>query len=181
MLRKTKQFLVLSVITHPWVYSSSEPGLSRSLQWLQRPSRITAVLGTDAVLECSVSGYPTPSFQWRRGEELIQSWCVFLFCYSTNGGPLRPHRKRNLLTFCDVSSHENLLILHKPQHRVLTFIFSAGTRSTRFWRAVIWSSGVSPMTTPGATAVRRPTRMRTSARKQNWVFLVRKTWLFCSS
>lgn len=76
---------MLSVITHPWVCSSSEPGLSRSLQWLQRPSRITAVLGTDAVLECSVSGYPTPSFQWRRGEELIQSWCVFLFCYSTNG------------------------------------------------------------------------------------------------
>ncbi|XP_058473190.1 netrin receptor DCC isoform X4 [Solea solea] len=51
-----------------------EPGLSRGLQWLQRPSRVTALLGTDAILECSVSGYPTPSFQWRRGEELIQSW-----------------------------------------------------------------------------------------------------------
>uniref|UniRef100_A0A3Q3WKH0 DCC netrin 1 receptor n=1 Tax=Mola mola TaxID=94237 RepID=A0A3Q3WKH0_MOLML len=53
-----------------------EPGLSRNLQFLQRPSRVMALLGTDAVLECSVSGYPTPSFQWRRGEELIQSWSV---------------------------------------------------------------------------------------------------------
>uniref|UniRef100_A0A672I704 DCC netrin 1 receptor n=1 Tax=Salarias fasciatus TaxID=181472 RepID=A0A672I704_SALFA len=46
-----------------------EPGLNRSLQFLQRPSRVTALLGTDAVLECSASGYPTPSIQWRRGEE----------------------------------------------------------------------------------------------------------------
>lgn len=54
----------------------SEPGVSRSLQFLQRPSRVSALLGTDAVLECSASGYPTPSIQWRRGEELIQSWSV---------------------------------------------------------------------------------------------------------
>ncbi|KAF3847091.1 hypothetical protein F7725_020119, partial [Dissostichus mawsoni] len=32
------------------------------------------MLGTDAVLECSASGYPTPGIQWRRGEEMIQSW-----------------------------------------------------------------------------------------------------------
>ncbi|XP_047228250.1 netrin receptor DCC [Girardinichthys multiradiatus] len=51
-----------------------EPGLSRNLQFLQRPSRVTALLGTDAVLECSASGYPTPNIQWRRGEEIIQSW-----------------------------------------------------------------------------------------------------------
>uniref|UniRef100_A0A8C3AV45 DCC netrin 1 receptor n=1 Tax=Cyclopterus lumpus TaxID=8103 RepID=A0A8C3AV45_CYCLU len=51
-----------------------EPGVSRNLQFLQRPSSGTALLGTDAVLECSASGYPTPSIQWRRGEELIQSW-----------------------------------------------------------------------------------------------------------
>ncbi|XP_017158714.1 netrin receptor DCC, partial [Poecilia reticulata] len=51
-----------------------EPGLSRNLQFLQRPSRVSALLGTDAVLECSASGYPTPGIQWRRGEELIQSW-----------------------------------------------------------------------------------------------------------
>ncbi|XP_040929162.1 netrin receptor DCC isoform X3 [Betta splendens] len=51
-----------------------EPGVSRTLQFLQRPTRVTALLGTDAVLECSASGYPTPSIQWRRGEELIQSW-----------------------------------------------------------------------------------------------------------
>ncbi|KAM8828630.1 netrin receptor DCC isoform 3-T3 [Spinachia spinachia] len=51
-----------------------EPGVSRNLQFLQRPSSGTALLGSDAVLECSASGYPTPSIQWRRGEELIQSW-----------------------------------------------------------------------------------------------------------
>ncbi|XP_035524142.1 netrin receptor DCC-like [Morone saxatilis] len=51
-----------------------EPGVSRNLQFLQRPSRVTALLGADAVLECSASGYPTPTIQWRRGEELIQSW-----------------------------------------------------------------------------------------------------------
>lgn len=56
----------------------SEPGVSRNLQFLQRPSRVMAQLGTDAVLECSASGYPTPSIQWRRGEELIQSWCVWM-------------------------------------------------------------------------------------------------------
>uniref|UniRef100_A0A3P8U446 DCC netrin 1 receptor n=1 Tax=Amphiprion percula TaxID=161767 RepID=A0A3P8U446_AMPPE len=49
-----------------------EPGVTRNLQFLQRPSRVSALLGTDAVLECSASGYPTPSIQWRRGEELIQ-------------------------------------------------------------------------------------------------------------
>ncbi|XP_029921589.1 netrin receptor DCC, partial [Myripristis murdjan] len=50
-----------------------EPGLSRSLQFLQRPAAVTALLGTDAVLECSASGFPTPSFQWRRGDELLLS------------------------------------------------------------------------------------------------------------
>ncbi|XP_061836583.1 netrin receptor DCC isoform X4 [Nerophis lumbriciformis] len=50
-----------------------EPGLNRNLQFLQRPLRVTAVLGTDAVLECSTSGYPTPSILWRRGEEVIQT------------------------------------------------------------------------------------------------------------
>uniref|UniRef100_A0A7N6BTD5 DCC netrin 1 receptor n=1 Tax=Anabas testudineus TaxID=64144 RepID=A0A7N6BTD5_ANATE len=59
-----------------------EPGVSRSVQFLQRPSRVTALLGTDAVLECSASGYPTPSIQWRRGEELIQSWCYSLLAGS---------------------------------------------------------------------------------------------------
>uniref|UniRef100_A0A8D3DXY2 Netrin receptor DCC n=1 Tax=Scophthalmus maximus TaxID=52904 RepID=A0A8D3DXY2_SCOMX len=51
-----------------------EPGVSRNLQFLQRPSRVAALLGTDAVLECSASGYPTPSVQWTRGDEQIQSW-----------------------------------------------------------------------------------------------------------
>ncbi|XP_061887387.1 netrin receptor DCC-like [Entelurus aequoreus] len=50
-----------------------EPGLNRNLQFLQRPLRVTAVLGTDTVLECSTSGYPTPSILWRKGEEVIQT------------------------------------------------------------------------------------------------------------
>ncbi|XP_068608859.1 netrin receptor DCC [Brachionichthys hirsutus] len=51
-----------------------ETGDPRKLQFLQHPSKASALLGSDAVLECSTSGYPTPSVQWRRGEELIQSW-----------------------------------------------------------------------------------------------------------
>ncbi|XP_075993488.1 netrin receptor DCC [Genypterus blacodes] len=51
-----------------------EPGLSRTLHFLQRPSTLTALLGSIAVLECSASGYPTPIITWRRGEERIQSW-----------------------------------------------------------------------------------------------------------
>ncbi|XP_037548460.1 netrin receptor DCC [Nematolebias whitei] len=54
--------------------STGEPGVIRNLQFLQRPTRVSAPLGTDAVLECSASGYPTPSIQWRRGDEVIQSW-----------------------------------------------------------------------------------------------------------
>uniref|UniRef100_A0A665TCZ0 DCC netrin 1 receptor n=1 Tax=Echeneis naucrates TaxID=173247 RepID=A0A665TCZ0_ECHNA len=59
-----------------------EPGVSRNLQFLRQPSRVTALLGTDAVLECAASGYPTPSIQWRRGEEPIQSWCYSLLAGS---------------------------------------------------------------------------------------------------
>uniref|UniRef100_A0A4W6F5W9 DCC netrin 1 receptor n=1 Tax=Lates calcarifer TaxID=8187 RepID=A0A4W6F5W9_LATCA len=61
-----------------------EPGVTRNLQFLQRPSRVMALLGTDAILECSASGYPTPSIQWRRGEELIQSWCKYSLLAGSN-------------------------------------------------------------------------------------------------
>ncbi|KAM6985917.1 netrin receptor DCC [Aplochiton taeniatus] len=50
-----------------------EPGVSRGLVFLQRPLRVTTLLGRDAVLECSASGFPTPTFQWMRGDEMIQS------------------------------------------------------------------------------------------------------------
>uniref|UniRef100_A0AAR2M124 DCC netrin 1 receptor n=1 Tax=Pygocentrus nattereri TaxID=42514 RepID=A0AAR2M124_PYGNA len=50
-----------------------EPGVVRNLVFLQRPMKITALQGKDAVLECSGSGYPTPSFYWMRGNEMIQS------------------------------------------------------------------------------------------------------------
>lgn len=50
-----------------------EPGVSRSLVFLQRPQRVTSLQGKDAVLECSASGFPTPSFHWMRGEEMIHS------------------------------------------------------------------------------------------------------------
>ncbi|XP_073716401.1 netrin receptor DCC isoform X3 [Misgurnus anguillicaudatus] len=50
-----------------------EPGVLRSLVFLQKPMKVTALQGKDAVLECSASGYPNPSFYWMRGSELIQS------------------------------------------------------------------------------------------------------------
>ncbi|KAJ8007460.1 hypothetical protein DPEC_G00117730 [Dallia pectoralis] len=50
-----------------------EPGTTRGLLFLQRPQRVTSLLGRDAVLECSASGFPTPTFHWMRGEERIQS------------------------------------------------------------------------------------------------------------
>ncbi|KAK2816160.1 hypothetical protein Q7C36_022431 [Tachysurus vachellii] len=49
-----------------------EPGVARNLVFLQRPMKVTALQGRDAVLECSASGYPTPSFYWMRGSEMIQ-------------------------------------------------------------------------------------------------------------
>uniref|UniRef100_A0AAX7VY69 DCC netrin 1 receptor n=1 Tax=Astatotilapia calliptera TaxID=8154 RepID=A0AAX7VY69_ASTCA len=61
-----------------------EPGVSRNLQFLQSPTRVTALLGSDAVLECSASGYPTPSIQWRTGEELIQSWSKYSLLAGSN-------------------------------------------------------------------------------------------------
>ncbi|XP_059404933.1 netrin receptor DCC-like isoform X1 [Carassius carassius] len=50
-----------------------EPGVVRALTFLQRPQKVMALQGRDAVLECSASGFPNPSFYWMRGDELIQS------------------------------------------------------------------------------------------------------------
>ncbi|XP_029426916.1 netrin receptor DCC [Rhinatrema bivittatum] len=50
----------------------SESGLHRQQIFLQRPSNVVAIEGHDAVLECSVSGFPIPSFTWLRGDEIIQ-------------------------------------------------------------------------------------------------------------
>ncbi|XP_045548618.1 netrin receptor DCC isoform X4 [Salmo salar] len=50
-----------------------EPGTTRGLIFLQQPQRVTSLLGRDAVLECSASGFPTPAFHWTRGTEIIQS------------------------------------------------------------------------------------------------------------
>ncbi|XP_064163524.1 netrin receptor DCC isoform X1 [Anguilla rostrata] len=50
-----------------------EPGVTRGLVFLQRPIAVTAVEGKDAVLECSASGFPTPSFFWMRGSEIIET------------------------------------------------------------------------------------------------------------
>ncbi|KAM5191920.1 netrin receptor DCC [Mantella aurantiaca] len=49
----------------------SESGLHRQQVFLQRPSNVAVVEGQDAVLECAVSGYPTPTVFWMHGEELI--------------------------------------------------------------------------------------------------------------
>ncbi|XP_052314585.1 netrin receptor DCC [Oncorhynchus keta] len=50
-----------------------EPGTTRGLLFLQQPQGVTSLLGRDAVLECSASGFPTPAFHWMRGTEIIQS------------------------------------------------------------------------------------------------------------
>ncbi|NXA34668.1 DCC protein, partial [Eudromia elegans] len=49
----------------------ADPGLHRQQFFLQRPSSVVAVEGTDAVLECCVSGSPHPTFTWLRGEQVL--------------------------------------------------------------------------------------------------------------
>ncbi|KAJ8415635.1 hypothetical protein AAFF_G00426150 [Aldrovandia affinis] len=49
-----------------------ETGATRGLVFLQR-RRVVALEGNYAVLECSASGFPTPSFYWMRGDEIIQT------------------------------------------------------------------------------------------------------------
>ncbi|XP_071990248.1 netrin receptor DCC isoform X4 [Engystomops pustulosus] len=51
----------------------SESGLHRQQIFLQRPSNLAVIEGQDAVLECAVAGYPTPTVLWMRGEEVIPS------------------------------------------------------------------------------------------------------------
>ncbi|KAG7477137.1 hypothetical protein MATL_G00090940 [Megalops atlanticus] len=50
-----------------------EPGVTRGLVFLQRPMAVTVLEGKDAILECSASGFPTPTFSWMRGNEVIQT------------------------------------------------------------------------------------------------------------
>ncbi|KAI1904879.1 hypothetical protein AGOR_G00010210 [Albula goreensis] len=50
-----------------------EPGVMRGLVFLQRPIAVTALEGKDTILECSASGFPTPSFFWMRGNEVIET------------------------------------------------------------------------------------------------------------
>ncbi|XP_078533874.1 netrin receptor DCC [Lissotriton helveticus] len=49
----------------------SESGLHRQQIFLQRPTNVLAIEGQDAVMECSVSGFPTPSIMWMFGDEVI--------------------------------------------------------------------------------------------------------------
>ncbi|XP_009584660.1 PREDICTED: netrin receptor DCC-like, partial [Fulmarus glacialis] len=49
----------------------ADPGLHRQQFFLQRPSNVVAMEGKDAVLECCVSGYPSPTFTWLRGDEVL--------------------------------------------------------------------------------------------------------------
>ncbi|NWV51269.1 DCC protein, partial [Daphoenositta chrysoptera] len=48
-----------------------DPGIPRPPLFLRRPSDVAAREGTDAVLECSASGIPPPTFTWLRGDEVI--------------------------------------------------------------------------------------------------------------
>ncbi|KAM8960930.1 netrin receptor DCC [Pelodytes ibericus] len=51
----------------------SESGLHRQQIFLQRPSNVIVTEGQDAVLECAVSGYPTPIIFWMQRDEIIQT------------------------------------------------------------------------------------------------------------
>ncbi|XP_058880325.1 netrin receptor DCC-like isoform X2 [Acipenser ruthenus] len=50
-----------------------EPGIHRQVSFLQQPLNVVASEGKYAILECSASGFPIPSFLWMRGNELIQT------------------------------------------------------------------------------------------------------------
>ncbi|XP_053910908.1 netrin receptor DCC isoform X2 [Cuculus canorus] len=49
----------------------ADPGFQRQQFFLRRPSNVVAMEGTDAVLECCVSGSPSPTFTWLRGDEVL--------------------------------------------------------------------------------------------------------------
>ncbi|XP_069483084.1 netrin receptor DCC isoform X2 [Ambystoma mexicanum] len=49
----------------------SESGLHRQQIFLQRPTNVRAIEGQDAVMECAVSGFPTPNVMWMHGDEVI--------------------------------------------------------------------------------------------------------------
>ncbi|NWI19729.1 DCC protein, partial [Crypturellus soui] len=49
----------------------ADPGSHRPQFFLQRPQSVVAAQGTDAVLECCVSGSPHPTFTWLRGDQVL--------------------------------------------------------------------------------------------------------------
>ncbi|XP_072353512.1 netrin receptor DCC [Scyliorhinus torazame] len=51
----------------------SEPGAHRPLVFIQRPLNTAVLEGRDGVMECCVSGFPTPTVTWKKGDELIQT------------------------------------------------------------------------------------------------------------
>lgn len=112
-----------------------EPGVSRNLHFLQRPTRVTARLGADAVLECSASGYPTPSIQWRRGEELIHSWSVLI--------PRHSFGCYYAIIYC---------LLQSRQEKNKTEKLALWTAATRYWwhirecNATCWENVVQQYT-----------------------------------
>ncbi|MFT7796934.1 netrin receptor DCC-like [Arapaima gigas] len=50
-----------------------ESRVLRTLVFLQHPSPVVGLEGRDAVLECSASGYPTPSFLWTKAGSTIDT------------------------------------------------------------------------------------------------------------
>ncbi|NXF72695.1 DCC protein, partial [Sclerurus mexicanus] len=48
-----------------------DPALPRPPLFLRKPSDLTTLEGSDAVLECCVAAFPAPTVTWLRGEELL--------------------------------------------------------------------------------------------------------------
>ncbi|XP_072430294.1 netrin receptor DCC isoform X1 [Chiloscyllium punctatum] len=55
------------------LYVLSEVGVHRQLTFIQRPLNTAILEGRNAVMECCVSGFPTPTVMWKKGDELVQT------------------------------------------------------------------------------------------------------------
>nr|XP_023659077.1 netrin receptor DCC isoform X1 [Paramormyrops kingsleyae] len=84
-----------------------EPGVARAVGFLQRPTESIVLEGSDAVLECSASGFPTPTFLWTRTDSPIDTR---LERYSLLGGSnllIRSVRTEDAGSYSCMAHNEN--------------------------------------------------------------------------
>ncbi|XP_048459942.1 netrin receptor DCC [Rhincodon typus] len=55
------------------LYVLSEAGVPRQLMFIQRPLNTAVLEGRNTVMECCVSGFPTPTVTWKKGDEPLQT------------------------------------------------------------------------------------------------------------